>query len=464
MNKKFLLVYIILIILLTLVIYIKDKDFYIANNSITLENKHKIENIEKLYRIKETALDKYTIEYDFFINKNKKLTLRLYGKKFNDNEYGINKITVLDNEKIVQVIFMQDFIPSYSDEEYTDAYMIDGGLMLDDINFDGYLDMALSAYYGNDSDAHYYFVWDNEEYQFEYVDCLNKLNIDKENKQLIEYQHNGFEEYSLYYYSLKGRDLELLKEENYNLAQNENEPIQILRYKKEGKYFVINIEYKNLEEKFNLNLYCTKYDKIYGAIYEDNYLKDYFFIDKMEVFKNDNLIQTILFEKEFENIKNTDLKEDKDYIEDKPVFEYISSPISLEDINFDGYLDFSVSNQIYERYSLVWPECYYIWDNEKNKFEYAFSNKITFVDNENEILISGTRISPVIFMYYYKIENNKDLKLIKEEYKDFLYVTTHTDDFIEQIYQERITEYLENGKIIGYNKIISEKGYSKEEY
>lgn len=466
MNKKFLISYLIAIILLTLVIFTKDRNFYKTNSKLTLENKVKIENIESLYRIDHKTQNKYTLEYDFFVNKNKKLTLRLYGKKIDDNKYGINKVIVFDNEKIVQVIFMQDFIKSYSDEEfteeYTEAYMIDGGLILDDINFDGYLDMGLSAYYGNDSDAYYYFAWDNTEYKFKYVDCLNKLSIDKGSKQLIEYQHIGFEEYILYYYNIKGNNIELVKEENYNLAQNENEPIKTLRYKKEDKYFIINIEYKNLKQKFNLNLHCTKYNKRNDSIYEDDYFEDYFFIDKMEVLKNDNLIQTILFEEEFQNIKSTDLKEDKKYIENKPVFKYISSPIGIEDINFDGYLDFNVSNQIYERYSPIWPECYYIWDNEKNKFEYAFSNKITFVDNENKILTSGIVVSPCVSINYYKIENKKDLKLIKKEYKEFMYRPVHTDYFIEQIYQETITEYLEKGEIIEYDKITSEKGYGKE--
>ena len=84
--------------------------------------------------------------------------------------------------------------------EYTEAWNQDGGLRLEDLNFDGYLDISLQAWITANNLAYYHWLYDPDTGQFAYAFSSNMLDtVDAEKKLLICTPHSGAEYDTEYY-------------------------------------------------------------------------------------------------------------------------------------------------------------------------------------------------------------------------------------------------------------------------
>ena len=84
--------------------------------------------------------------------------------------------------------------------EYTEAWNQDGGLRLEDLNFDGYLDISLQAWITASNLAYYHWLYDPGTEQFAYGFSTNMLDtIDTEKQLLVCTPHSGATNETLYY-------------------------------------------------------------------------------------------------------------------------------------------------------------------------------------------------------------------------------------------------------------------------
>ena len=110
-----------------------------------------------------------------------------------DDEYQVYKLEITDNELFQSIsipeltIFGQTHITEYDNLDTM-------GLVFEDLNFDGYLDLRLfDNYNGNYRKEWLYFVWNPETYQFQYDKVLRSISLpvfDAEN-QLIYGMERG---------------------------------------------------------------------------------------------------------------------------------------------------------------------------------------------------------------------------------------------------------------------------------
>ncbi len=87
-------------------------------------------------------------ETDFTLCAGKEGTVQLYGKKKDEYYYGVCDAAVRLEDGTVIPFSVQDGLACYweqTDVSYTEAWGPDGGLILKDVNFDGYTDIGLQV-------------------------------------------------------------------------------------------------------------------------------------------------------------------------------------------------------------------------------------------------------------------------------------------------------------------------------
>ena len=91
--------------------------------------------------------------------------------------------------------------------EYTEAWHQDGGLRLEDLNFDGYLDVSLQAWIPANNLPYYHWLYDPDTEQFAYAFSTNMLStIDAEKQLLIctPYSNAAYDNTEYYGYDENG--------------------------------------------------------------------------------------------------------------------------------------------------------------------------------------------------------------------------------------------------------------------
>ncbi|MBR3768944.1 MAG: M56 family metallopeptidase [Lachnospiraceae bacterium] len=131
------------------------------------------------------------------------LTVALDMELLHDEYYEVNQILVYDGDELIQTISCKDLAMPM---EYAwDGLFVNKGYEVGepdvrDVNFDGAKDfglLAVSTYPKNV--PYYYFVWNEEHNEFFYGFTLfgaSALEVDVENRRLIEYSHDSMGQYA----------------------------------------------------------------------------------------------------------------------------------------------------------------------------------------------------------------------------------------------------------------------------
>ena len=133
---------------------------------------------------------------DFTVNEGRTGTLYLYGRQMGSGKYGVSQVELIWDDGGYQSFYTREAIVDQWGENSTDYHTLaqdeDGGLRLEDVNFDGYTDICLQL----DCSAAYnwtgaWWLYDPETGTFRYAFTLGwDLTIDREARQLT-YEFNG---------------------------------------------------------------------------------------------------------------------------------------------------------------------------------------------------------------------------------------------------------------------------------
>lgn len=260
-----------------------------------------------------------------------------------ENEY---KKNFYKNNRLLEEINVKDILKPYDDLLYSILTYSD--IQFEDINFDGYLDRGLYLETGNVNTTYAYWVFDEKEDKFIFLGEYFKFDIDYENKQLKSSSRSNCCSYTDEIYKIN---------ENNKIVLLKKETNELLLYEKEDKWatktinmpeeknYVLDVKYQDINNE-------DKYIKVYGtAIDKDKYIPK-----KLEIYKNNKIIQTIILE-EIEEIKNN-----INYTV------YQDFNFKILDINFDGYFDIGLAIKDNNDYGDIYA--YYLWDNNKNSYQY----------------------------------------------------------------------------------------------
>ena len=147
----------------------------------------------------------YTMQYE--VQPGELCQIKLYGKMLNEYNYGISYVEITSEDG-------EDY--SFSTEEamtemwgqktvHTECWSKDGGIKLEDINFDGYVDIGLMAQTPAYNLPYIYYVFDADYGKYEYYDdFMCYLKVDTEAETCLEEYHAG----TTYYKDLWAKDNE----------------------------------------------------------------------------------------------------------------------------------------------------------------------------------------------------------------------------------------------------------------
>ncbi|MBO5326205.1 MAG: hypothetical protein J6A80_08250 [Lachnospiraceae bacterium] len=147
----------------------------------------------------------YTMQYE--VQPGELCQIKLYGKMLNEYNYGISYVEITSEDG-------EDY--SFSTEEamtemwgqktvYTECWSKDGGIKLEDINFDGYVDIGLMAQTPAYNLPYIYYVFDADNGKYEYYDdFMCYLKVDTAAETCLEEYRAG----TTYYKDLWAKDNE----------------------------------------------------------------------------------------------------------------------------------------------------------------------------------------------------------------------------------------------------------------
>jgi len=131
-----------------------------------------------------TAGETFYQKADFTLAPGKTADLGLDGKKLSNGNYGISKVQVFWNEEPGgAAFFTREAIAAQWGEDskdyYTESPYEDGGLVLEDFNFDGYTDIGLQGWISASNLPRYLWLYRPETGSFQYALCVNgELTLD----------------------------------------------------------------------------------------------------------------------------------------------------------------------------------------------------------------------------------------------------------------------------------------------
>lgn len=129
-----------------------------------------------------------------------------------ENSYEVYKITI-SNEEMTQTVYIPEFTV-FGQTRIPESMKATMGLIFEDVNFDGYLDIRLfDTYNGSWREEWIYFVWNPHTYQFESDERLNgiaAISFNKEKQVIYGYEHNTFANYCYFTYRYINDDIVLI--------------------------------------------------------------------------------------------------------------------------------------------------------------------------------------------------------------------------------------------------------------
>lgn len=119
------------------------------------------------------------------------------------------RVTREDNGGEVQRITLDPPAETFADEEYSGF-----GLVLEDMDFDSFLDMRLMQFVSAGANIPYYcWLWDPSAQRFVYNEALSEISsplFDPAEKQVLGFSNNGAAEYIDSFYEYRDADLVLV--------------------------------------------------------------------------------------------------------------------------------------------------------------------------------------------------------------------------------------------------------------
>lgn len=137
--------------------------------------------------------DTVLYETDFALNESRTAKIKLYGKKVDEYSYGISYVEFSWDNGSTNGFSTSEAVRSYWDDmtcDYTEAFEEDGGLMVGDYNFDGYMDIGLQAQTTAYNMPYMYWFYNADADTFDYYGSfLCFLEIDEISKECrVEYR------------------------------------------------------------------------------------------------------------------------------------------------------------------------------------------------------------------------------------------------------------------------------------
>lgn len=126
---------------------------------------------------------------------------------------GVREILIYEETKKIQAIQVKDGDDSIwgLEEGYTECPTKEDTVMLQDVNFDGYLDLLVWGWTPNNSIPYLCWCWNPDTKQYEYTFTLQLTDVNYENQQLVSWYkvENGLY-YTDYYIVTDDNQLELM--------------------------------------------------------------------------------------------------------------------------------------------------------------------------------------------------------------------------------------------------------------
>lgn len=156
--------------------------------------------------------DDLLYQTDFDLNVGNPGVVRLYGKKTDEYHYGISDVVIQMHSGIVLPLDVQEGLTHHWGEsgvDYTESFGADGGLILEDVNFDGYTDIGLQVQTPAYNMPYVYWYYDPNSASYCYLgNYMYSLAKDSETERCSVEYHAG-QTYYKETYKAEGKLLEL---------------------------------------------------------------------------------------------------------------------------------------------------------------------------------------------------------------------------------------------------------------
>lgn len=117
------------------------------------------------------------------------------------------------------------------------AYASNGGILVADLNFDGYNDFCVQTNVGSINIPYYCFLWNPAEGKFEHGSMIPNVQVDEENQCIKSITKDGESLYSIKYYRFdENNDLHLVRYVEENQSPDAVFPLLDLTYCENGGY------------------------------------------------------------------------------------------------------------------------------------------------------------------------------------------------------------------------------------
>lgn len=163
-------------------------------------------------KITRWGTDGLLYQTDFELCAGRNGTVRLYGKKTSEYFYGVSDAVVqLEDGRVIPLDLQEGLFCHWEDSgiSYTEAWEPDSGLILEDVNFDGYTDLGLQVQVAAYNMPHVYWYYDPDTASYLVLGSfLCPLTVDGSTERCIEEYHSG-QTYYREIFKAQGRLLQL---------------------------------------------------------------------------------------------------------------------------------------------------------------------------------------------------------------------------------------------------------------
>lgn len=166
-------------------------------------------------QITRWGTDDLLYQTDFELNVGNPGVVQLYGKKTDEYSYGVSDVVVQMQSGIVLPLDVQEGLTHHWGEtgvdytDYTEALGPDGGLILEDVNFDGYTDIGLQVQITAYNMPYVYWYYDPDSASYCYLGSYMCFLTNNSETERCTVEHHAGQTYYTDIYKAQGKLLEL---------------------------------------------------------------------------------------------------------------------------------------------------------------------------------------------------------------------------------------------------------------